>query len=76
DAPNNVELYSEDAIRKDKIYYFYLDRYTRAFVDQFNTFADALEGKRGGPGVIDGLRAVEIGVAAGQSLREGKTVEL
>lgn len=76
DAPNNVEFYSEDAIRKDKIYYFYLDRYTRAFVDQFNTFADALEGKRGGPGVIDGLRAVEIGVAAGQSLREGKTVEL
>lgn len=77
DTPNKVEYYSSDSISRDKIYDFFLDRYPDAYADQFKAFALALNGEADVPvGIIDGLRAVQIGLAAGQSLKEGKTITL
>lgn len=78
DKPSNVEVSTAEAVNTDKIRYFFLDRYTGAFVDQFIDFVDTLNGKREQVpvGVIDGLRAVEIALAAGESLRSGKTIEM
>lgn len=77
DRPSTVEVYTEEQVTLDKIRYFFLDRYTGAFIDQFVAFIGALRGeKKVAVDTLDGLRAVEIALAAGESLRTGKTVEL
>ncbi|NMA00732.1 MAG: inositol 2-dehydrogenase [Clostridiaceae bacterium] len=77
DTPNNVEYYSSDSISRDKIYDFFLDRYPDAYVNQFKAFARALNGEIEVPvGIVDGLRATQISLAAGQSLREGKSITM
>lgn len=77
DKPTTVEVFTEDAPRTDKIPHFFLDRYTGAFVDQFEAFvAMVLDGAPNPVDEIDGLRAVEIAKAAQQSLEEGRTVTL
>jgi len=77
DKPTTVEVSTADAVKTDKIPYFFLDRYTGAFVAQFIAFVDSIRNNK--PMVvdqIDGLRAVEIALAAGKSLSEGRTVKL
>lgn len=77
DKPSTVEVYTEEAVQTDKIRYFFLDRYTGAFIDQFVSFIAAVKGEeKVKVDTIDGLRSVEIALAAGESLRTGKTVEL
>ena len=77
DRPSAVEVSTSEAVNLDKIRYFFLDRYTGAFVDQFKYFIAAVQGE-GELMVdgIDGLRAVEIAKAATISLKEGRTVKL
>lgn len=77
DRPSTVEVYTENRVELDKIRYFFLDRYTGAFIDQFVDFLAAVRGEGKIPvDVIDGLRAVEVALAATESLKTGKTVEL
>jgi hypothetical protein len=77
DKPSTVELYTEETVSTDKIRYFFLDRYTGAFIDQFVAFIDAVNGQSEVVvDVLDGLRAVEMALAATESLHTGKTVEL
>lgn len=77
DKPSTVEVYTEEQVTTDKIRYFFLDRYTGAFIDQFVGFLAAVRGEAPVPvNVLDGLRAVEIALAATESLHTGKTVEL
>lgn len=77
DHPNTVELYTDETVKKDKIPFFFLDRYTGAFVDQFTDFVLALKGEVDVPvDATDGLRALELALAAGESLRTGKTVDV
>lgn len=69
DKPSTVEVYTEENVSTDKIPYFFLDRYTGAFIDQFNSFVDAINGKSKIPvDEVDGLRAVQIAKAAQESL--------
>ena len=77
DKPSTVELSTESAVTTDKIPHFFLDRYTGAFIDQFNEFFDAINENRDPIcDGIDGLRSVEIALAATKSLREGKPIKL
>lgn len=77
DKPSTVEVYTADTVTTDKIRYFFLDRYTGAFIDQFVAFIEAVRGEKKVPvDVLDGLRSVEMALAAGESLRTGKTVEM
>lgn len=77
DKPTTVEVSTVDNVTTDKIPYFFLDRYTGAFVDQFKYFIAAVRGEEklmvDG---IDGLRSVEIAEAATRSLKEGRTISL
>lgn len=77
DRPTTVEVSTVQGVSRDKIPYFFLDRYTGAFVEQFKFFIAAIRGE--GPLLVDGvdgLRSVEIALAATQSLKEGRSVRL
>ncbi|NLJ95443.1 MAG: inositol 2-dehydrogenase [Clostridiaceae bacterium] len=77
DKPNAVELYTTEDISTDKIPYFFLDRYTGAFVNQFTDFVKALKDEIEVPvNDVDGLRAIEIALACNESLKTGQRVEL
>lgn len=56
---------------------FFLERYAEAYAREMQAFVDAIAGGRKVPvGAEDGLKAVEIGLAAGVSAREGRAVKL
>jgi len=77
DKPSTVEVSTADSVTTDKIPFFFLDRYTGAFVGQFTAFVNSINNNL--PMVVDdddGLKAVEIALAAGRSLREGCTIKL
>ncbi|NLZ71567.1 MAG: inositol 2-dehydrogenase [Clostridiaceae bacterium] len=77
DRPSTVEVSTDQSVNLDKIPYFFLDRYTGAFVDQFKYFIQACHGEtKLMVDGIDGLRAVEIAQAATTSLKEGRAVKL
>ena len=77
DKPSTVQVSTADLVTTDKIPYFFLTRYTGAFVDQFTSFIEAItENKPLLVNAIDGLRAVEVAQAAALSLKEGRTVKL
>lgn len=77
DKPTTVELSTRASVTTDKIPHFFLDRYTGAFIDQFIEFYHAIKEDRV-PIVTgsDGLKSVEIALAATKSFKEGKTVKL
>jgi len=76
DKPTTVELSTEDTVSTDKIPYFFLDRYTGAFIDQFIEFFDAIsENRQPICDGLDGLRSVEVALAATKSLKEGRPVK-
>lgn len=77
DKPSTVEVSTTEAPCTDKIPYFFLERYTGAFVDQFTGFVKAIKENRQTPvTAMDGYRAVQIAYAATESLRIGKPVKV
>ena len=77
DKPSTVELSTGDSVTTDKIPHFFLDRYTGAFINQFIEFFDAIsENRQPICDGVDGLRAVEIALAATQSLKENRSISL
>lgn len=77
DKPTTVEVNTADAPTTDKIPYFFLDRYTDAFVDQFKEFVKAInEDTETMVTAEDGYRAVQIAYAATESCRSGKPVKV
>ena len=72
DKPTTVEVSTKNSVTTDAIPYFFLDRYTGAFVDQFKSFFEAV--RNGTPTEVDetdGLRSVEMALAATQSFKTG-----
>lgn len=77
DKPSTVEVMTTEEPSTDKIMYFFLDRYTGAFIDQFKGFIDAVKNDKPTPvNDIDGYRAVQIAYAATESLHSGKPVKV
>lgn len=77
DKPSTVEVMTTEEPTTDKIYHFFLDRYTGAFIDQFTGFVEAIvEDKPTPVDEMDGYRAVQIAYAATQSAKEGRPVKV
>lgn len=74
---STVQVHTPDGTQLDKIPYFFLDRYTGAFIDQFKAFVDAvLEGKEIPVGAFDGLQSLVMAEAAKKSLETNQPVAL
>jgi myo-inositol 2-dehydrogenase/D-chiro-inositol 1-dehydrogenase len=77
DKPNTVEISTAAGIFQDNIPNFFLQRYTDSFIDEFNGFIQAIvEDRPTLVDAVDGLRSVEVAIAATQSYREGRPIKL
>lgn len=76
-TPSRVTLSNADEVKSDKPLYFFLERYKDAFVDEISAFADAI--LTDGTVLVDGMDGIEdmvAALAAGKSLKEGRTVTI
>jgi myo-inositol 2-dehydrogenase/D-chiro-inositol 1-dehydrogenase len=77
DTPTTVSLATNQSVSADKPLYFFLERYSQAFVTEMTAFVEAVRSR--GPVPVtgnDGLQALLIALAAGKSLKEARPVRL
>ena len=73
----SISLKSDNTIAIDNQHYWFMERYEDAYIEQFRSFFDSVKNNK--PplvGGVDGLKAILIGIAAKQSVKEGKPVRL
>jgi myo-inositol 2-dehydrogenase / D-chiro-inositol 1-dehydrogenase len=74
---NTVELSTAEHVSKEKPLYFFLERYTQAYIDEVTEFATAvLRNQQVICSGFDGLQAERIANAARKSLETGAPVQL
>lgn len=74
---NFLSSQDERGRNSSPISHFFLDRYKKAYINEANDFVDAVMGKNISlPDETDGIQALKLAQAAGQSLRTGKIIEL
>lgn len=75
--PSNVTYFSEEGVRTDKPYHFFLERYTQAYIDEMKEFAAAITNDTE---IVctghDGLQAERIAEAAKISMQTGQPVSI
>jgi len=72
-----VEAWTEAGAAQDRFENFFLTRYAAAYAAEADHFADILAGKaKPLVGIADGVAALELAVAAAQSVRTGQPVRL
>jgi len=77
DTPSSAVLSTEEGVFSDKPLYFFLERYMDSFVTEMKEFMDAIvNDKETSVSGIDGLKPVLIGLAAKQSVAEGRPIKL
>lgn len=77
DLPTNTILSNEDGIITDKPMYFFVERYKDSYINEIKEFIDCvLNDKEPSVTGIDGLESVLVGLAAKQSLIEGRPVRI
>lgn len=77
DANSTAIISNKDGVTGEKPLYFFLQRYMMAYADEVGQFIDAIQNDTEVPaGVVDGLNAVLIGMAAKKSLKEQRPVKL
>ena len=77
DAPSTAALYNEKGVTTDKPLYFFLERYKQAFIDEMQSFVEAL--RKGEPVPVngnDGLENLYVALAASKSLKENRPVKV
>ncbi|MGM0216650.1 inositol 2-dehydrogenase [Enterococcus sp. AZ109] len=77
DQLSNIHIDVEEGSKGSKIPYFFTERYSQAYIDEFKEFYEVVKNNKE-PLVtgIDGLRSVEIAQACLKSLKEQKSVKL
>jgi myo-inositol 2-dehydrogenase/D-chiro-inositol 1-dehydrogenase len=77
DQVNNIEIYSDEKISRDRIPYFFLERYKESYITEMQEFIDSVRYNRH-PSVNgeDGLQAVLIAKAALRSYQNNCPVKL
>ena len=76
-SPDNFLFYSDSGIIKPLPYPYFIDRYREAFYQEMNHFISALVNEDELPVTgEDGLKALAIGLAATQSLKENRPVRI
>ena len=76
-TPTSMIVFNESGIIRDKPFYFFLERYEKAFVAEMQAFVDAIREDK--PTLVsgkDGLVPVLIAMAAKESLKTGKPVQV
>jgi len=76
-TPTSMVVYNESGTIRDKPLYFFLERYKTAFVAEMQAFVDAIREDK--PTLVsgkDGLVPVLIAMAAKESLKTGKPVQV
>ncbi|MDR2266632.1 MAG: inositol 2-dehydrogenase [Christensenellaceae bacterium] len=77
DTASTAVLSTTDGVISEKPKYFFLERYTDAYVLEITSFIDAIiNNKKVMVDVVDGLKPVLIGLAAKTSLAENRPVKL
>ena len=74
----NVERYTEGGTAaRDRLHYFFIERYQESYVRQLDVFVDAVErGVHPSPSFDDGKRALQIADAVEESARSGRAVRV
>jgi myo-inositol 2-dehydrogenase/D-chiro-inositol 1-dehydrogenase len=73
---STVQVWSESGAVADRFQNFFLDRYAAAYRAEMNHFADILGGAHPSIDYDDGVAALVLAEAAGESARTGKVVSL
>lgn len=77
DTPSTAILSDEKGVCYEKPKYFFTDRYADAYVEEAREFFLALtEDRQPSVSLIDGLKPLEIGLAALKSAQEGRPVKI
>ena len=77
DTPNTAVLSTDKGICYEKPLHFFLERYAGAYIEEIKEFFDAIaNNKKIATGAIDGLKPIEIGMAALKSARENRPVKI
>ena len=77
DAPSTAVLSDDNGVCYEKPLYFFTDRYADAYVEEIKEFFSAIkEDREPSVTLIDGLRPLEIGLAALKSAKEGRPVKI
>ena len=75
DVSHTVRRFTADAEQRSVPPWFFLERYTQAFVEESRAFVEAVAGRRDVPvGGVDGLRAILVAEAANRSLAESQDI--
>ena len=74
----SVESWSaQHTAARDPVLNFFIERYRQAYESELNSFVASLqEGRPMSPDFADGLEALQLAAAAGESLRTGRVVEI
>jgi myo-inositol 2-dehydrogenase/D-chiro-inositol 1-dehydrogenase len=75
-SESTVQLWSESGVATDRFQNFFLDRYAEAYRREMDHFADMLDGAPAQVGYADGVAALALAEAAGESMRSGAPVQL
>lgn len=74
---SNVQWSTAEGVCKDKPEYFFLERYMDSFTQEIKDFMNAIINDTETPVKgIDGLKPIEIGLAAKRSVEEGRPIKL
>lgn len=77
DTPSTAILSNDKGVCHEKPMYFFIQRYSGAYIAELNEFFGAItEDRKPSVGMIDGLISVEIAAAAHKSAKEGRPVKL
>lgn len=77
DTGSNMKLSDKSGVTGEKPMFFFLERYMQAYAQELIEFVDAIENGKPTPvNQIDGLQAVQIGIAATKSMHEHRPVKL
>jgi len=77
DTPSTAFLSNDKGVCYEKPLNFFIERYADAYIQEIREFFSAIsEDRQPSVGLIDGLRPLEIGMAALTSAREGRPVKV
>jgi len=77
DKATNLEISTADSVSTEKPLYFFLERYNESFITEVKDFIDAVLNDKDVPVTgVDGLKSVEIGLAAKKSYEDNSPVKL
>lgn len=77
DTTSSAVISNAEGVTGEKPLYFFLERYMQSYAKEILCFLQAVEQDTDTPlGIIDGLEAVRMGLAARKSLEEHRPVKI